>query len=535
MMLADFVTLNDYSVGEDADLKNTLELYFFIPKLNGYLQAFFRRATAQETSTLKNLCHDFQRAIIEARNQRGAKYINYIAMWEELSALPSERKDTKALEKEYLPCFNNLAVKEILSEKQSIIEDIENYILQTGQKYRLKEEKNAIEKLDKSELVPFDVYLEKCFEGSRDRNRTLDPTYLQWEGYLNYVKSIITPFYKNKYFTENYRQAELLLQEIDKTLAIIDHNQNMLNTLYFELHQINLEVKSNRHRYTELEMDQVLYSSAENQQNQSGNVKSTSEITIFFQELEVKYNKLLIQQKSLSEQIWHVHVLYQNNNGSLNRTSTLFTSCQKLFEYWFVNLLTFKMRQPDMDKIIGFSHESPGGEEDVIYRHISAAELKNIEKRKGFYQACNACLERAKWFYEKGAQVGNGVIHEFKCNVYLKPGSLKLFQELQKPENKHPAIIYKENERNCFGLHEDILPYFNRLVRKVCVSRRADCKIIKTIMFSQDNLGHPVLNHFERMNLNNNRSRSTSNSKNKNQRHHNTVPLMKKRPSSKKY
>lgn len=102
----------------------------------------------------------------------------------------------------------------------------------------------------------------------------------------------------------------------------------------------------------------------------------------------------------------------------------------------------------------------------VLYRYVSAGEFQSLKEHGGFTQNIRySTAENAKWFfYGKG---NPGVTNEYLCEVVCGASA----GELIKGYNAYPkAILVKDNEPDCVGIHEEVLAHFNLLISSIKVT-----------------------------------------------------------------
>lgn len=113
------------------------------------------------------------------------------------------------------------------------------------------------------------------------------------------------------------------------------------------------------------------------------------------------------------------------------------------------------------------SKNSTERKNDFIYRIISQNELSKIKEDKCFTQDKRySTAENAKWYFFNNGKPG--VENSYLCKIVCREGTLDLIQRLTKDaEISRIALLTKENEPDCIGVHEEILAYFNLLILRV--------------------------------------------------------------------
>jgi hypothetical protein len=117
----------------------------------------------------------------------------------------------------------------------------------------------------------------------------------------------------------------------------------------------------------------------------------------------------------------------------------------------------------------------------ALRRYGSAAEGDHIRQQKGFYQKLGVSFEQYKWFLDLRVENATTSVsdREKAFYVYLKPGARALIHRLEELYNRddQPALIHKPDmggEVGCFGVHEDVLPDFNRqMIHEIVIHDQA--------------------------------------------------------------
>ncbi|MCX7121118.1 MAG: hypothetical protein NTZ67_05010 [Gammaproteobacteria bacterium] len=127
---------------------------------------------------------------------------------------------------------------------------------------------------------------------------------------------------------------------------------------------------------------------------------------------------------------------------------------------------------------IGVLHAKKNTESknNYIYRIISQNELDKIKIDKCFTQDKRfSTAENAKWYYFNNGKPG--IANAYLCKIVCREGTLDLIQRLTKDVKiSAAALLVKENEPDCIGVHEEVLAHFNLLILRVEATDKAGKK-----------------------------------------------------------
>ena len=160
----------------------------------------------------------------------------------------------------------------------------------------------------------------------------------------------------------------------------------------------------------------------------------------------------------------------------VNSHDNLLERIKQYINYWKQEIPRIYSRQNDIQQIDNFNKKFPNEKfpGEVVYRYVSEDEASSLKKCPKFFQHKEKSMEREKWFFYEGGCPGANVTHNYLCTIHLKKGALELLKKLQKPDGIFAAIVKKENEPKCFGIHEDMLPFFNNMICGVEVKQKSE-------------------------------------------------------------
>ncbi|ARA91974.1 hypothetical protein AWN76_001530 [Rhodothermaceae bacterium RA] len=161
-------------------------------------------------------------------------------------------------------------------------------------------------------------------------------------------------------------------------------------------------------------------------------------------------------------------------DGAIDVTAAAWTNLTDLVQYWIENVPRMAYRRPVMDQVAALA---PGaGNSQRMLRMICKGERDEIEALGKIVQNHQAgSYEKYKWFYYGGGNPGDGATHPYKVTVTVVAGArdalVGLAEDVREAARRasrehEPALISKENEHDCIGIHEDVLEAFSGLIQR---------------------------------------------------------------------
>ncbi|KAJ3277619.1 hypothetical protein HK104_003128 [Borealophlyctis nickersoniae] len=166
-----------------------------------------------------------------------------------------------------------------------------------------------------------------------------------------------------------------------------------------------------------------------------------------------------------------------NADGFFVRELPKWRKIEGCVNYWVGEVIWMQFRKEDVDILRGYT---PFGfaKGDKVWRTMSKEEAGDIEKGRRLRQG-HGSFERHKWFYLAGG--APGVQHSCVLEATLKAGAKQMIEDLARSE-KMAAIVEKEAEPQCFGIHEEVLDDFSRLLTNVTLPFPNDRKPMKVVL-----------------------------------------------------
>lgn len=342
--------------------------------------------------------------------------------------------------------------------------DILEFIVKQGLDCLKKEHKYALKAMfeiiqTQRRLPNVYEYQDACFQ---ENNQKLKPealklTVQQIIGYLSFIKTLVEPFMLQPASTENKTQAKALTDEIDKVFG--------------KMHQVESE---NIHRRIEVETFEASVFDLEDQYTESISkprepLPGHHPDCWFARETDEEYNMLLASNKlrfALQLEYSAYEKLFIDYLTLFDTENPIEHSIQRGLKYWQDNLPRILARTVVIDNYSSIISKST--KKITIYRLIGKEEYQSLKKEHYLCQGENS-FEREKWFYYKAGSPG--VNHPYICEITLKEGGFEHLISHIQPDHQYAAIVKKELEPNCFGIHEDLLPFINQLVEKIVIKK----------------------------------------------------------------
>lgn len=176
---------------------------------------------------------------------------------------------------------------------------------------------------------------------------------------------------------------------------------------------------------------------------------------------------------------------YVNDNGFLSQYSGLLSDLQSKILF----LKKILVNQAQFDAVVAMIEDVRAASQDtnspfILKRYVSAGEFESLKTNRCFTQNIHySTSENAKWFfYGKG---NPGVTNDYLCEVMCAPKTAEIIESF----NDFPAaILVKENEPDCVGIHEQVLANFNLLISSIKITHVQSKKIIEIIPDQRENI-----------------------------------------------
>lgn len=168
---------------------------------------------------------------------------------------------------------------------------------------------------------------------------------------------------------------------------------------------------------------------------------------------------------------------YINEQGFLNNPNELLSELHKKIQF-LKKIFTFK---PEFDLVINkiktiCNQPKTKSESFTLYRYVSEGEFQSLKSLGVFAQHARfSTSENAKWFFYGNGKPG--VTNEYLCEVHCIAETADLIQASHHYPN---AMLTKENEPDCIGVHEEVLAHFNQLISGIRITQ---VKSNKTVEF----------------------------------------------------
>lgn len=282
-------------------------------------------------------------------------------------------------------------------------------------------------------------------------------------GYLSILQVFLKPFKESNFYSEHRTQAQKLDEAIAGILGKIQDTQKKFLVRV-------AEVEAHEARISDLNKD-YFDSTSKPRDLPEGHDSAGCLLCETPEEHQM-------QKAEFSERLALHQELEEASNGILKEYISIFSNdpVQQTGEigaclnYWNQRLPKIYSRIPVLRVLESFAL-SEGQNSKTIYRYISEGELVSL-KKLCYFSLYEQAIEREKWFFTKKAQPGAGVQHEYICEILLQPGAFELLRDHIQADGQKAAIVEKENEGDCFGLHEDALPFFSRMIKGIGVKKR---------------------------------------------------------------
>jgi hypothetical protein len=150
------------------------------------------------------------------------------------------------------------------------------------------------------------------------------------------------------------------------------------------------------------------------------------------------------------------------DQGGYKSTDPKWTSVEEMANYWIKEIPNVTARRPTHDAIDTYAG---AGKSVSLFRLVSAGEREFVtSKAQPTIAQGPASYERHKWFFAKGGDPGVG--HSFKLELKLKGDGYSFLMDRAQEVNDGSkstspfALVKKANERECIGIHEELLAVF---------------------------------------------------------------------------
>lgn len=151
------------------------------------------------------------------------------------------------------------------------------------------------------------------------------------------------------------------------------------------------------------------------------------------------------------------------DDGAILESHPRWQEAEAGLNYWIENIPRFRHRMGHLQQMLG---PLPGGAAKVLKRRVTRPERDDVEANHALLQGPDS-YERYKWFFKLQQGANPGVDWPWEINLTLKPGAEALLDAIARADGTFSAVITKENEHGCFGIHEDVLHAFYGLVNRV--------------------------------------------------------------------
>lgn len=462
MRFSDFITIENYPFGKQEEFSKLIKRFLLSTTLKPFTEAVLRH---KEVSILIKkqidpLLIKYWEALIST-----PEYQSFQAV---MKLFPEDQKPENSIIKN--------TMKEFIRHPScvAIEREIKAIVVTEGLTCLTQEQQHAssnmLSAINESGYIPdvheyFSFCLEICGTFKCEANVSIQ----QMIGHLSFIRDFIQPFRISIFYSEHRKQAEKLEEIINAFLQKIKKSEDILL-------ERNAEVEIHEARVSELE-DAYLISTSQPREPLPGH----SHIGCLCNETEEEYKMLMVSlmgrlvleaELRASQSIFsnYLEIFKVDNDSNLNDETKPLKAC---LNYWNENIGRIRKRRDTLIALTSFVQTN--GETTCIYRNVSQGELDSLRKL-GHFTQYEKSLEREKWFYSKGANPGSGVEHDFICEIHLYPGAYQLLQSLCENDGNYAAIVQKVAEPNCFGIHEDALPLFNRMIKSIFVRNRKDKK-----------------------------------------------------------
>ncbi len=311
-----------------------------------------------------------------------------------------------------------------------------------------------IAELDTYSAVDFEYYVELRYESFVNKPyKTIQDFY----GYLSYLEQFAIDKRKlaSTGYTQSQKKAEDLYQLVHKIRGELEYKENEL-----------LEGECRRMGALQALLVQLQFGER---------IRPEYQEQVAAQVYELKEGSSLWQSS-----------VFKDEQGQFQLDETVAAALKCELNYWNKESALSRARQNDVTQIQEFISNSTHNPQspDIMFRYINKPEYQEVKTHTRISQHNKNSFERSKWFFHGHAQVGNNVEHEYLCKIHLKPGTLQLLLSLAKLDSTTDAVLVKENERDCIGIHEDVLPLFNQLIVFVTLHPRKYPDKKETIQFA---------------------------------------------------
>ena len=176
---------------------------------------------------------------------------------------------------------------------------------------------------------------------------------------------------------------------------------------------------------------------------------------------------------------------YVNDNGFLSQYSGLLSGLQSKILF----LKKILANQAQFDAVVAMIEDVRVASQDtnspfILKRYVSAGEFESLKTSRCFTQNIHySTSENAKWFFYG---IGNpGVTNDYLCEVICAPRTSEIIESF----NAFPAaILVKENEPDCVGIHEQVLAHFNLLISSIKITHVQSNKNIEITPDQRENI-----------------------------------------------
>lgn len=174
------------------------------------------------------------------------------------------------------------------------------------------------------------------------------------------------------------------------------------------------------------------------------------------------------------EKQFDVGILNKNIPGAIGGAQTL----GDIAQFWSDQRTKTATRLQDFTDACG-GVGGAAAQNFALRRYGSGAEADDIRQRLGFYQKDGVSFEQYKWFLDLGIQNATTSVSDSDRAFFvkLKGNSLDALRGLEQVYDKkdEPPVIHKPDmggEVGCFGVHEDCLVEFNKLIASIQIKNQ---------------------------------------------------------------
>ena len=489
MRFIDFISFNHYPFRTRELLKGRMEKFFLSHALSPYVEAILRDEEKKDflKVTFTPLLDQYWNVL---ENDPSIQFSKDMQNADSFSKL-----FPKNLEEEYKIASHNPAAMNITAEITAKVLESGQHSLQREHEHAKKEAFQIL--TTEQRIVDFHEYVELSFSNSQAGLRTI--TLQQFVSYVCFLKSIIQPFSTQTLDSENKKQAIIFCD-------YCDYLENKLKSCQEDLAEQTHELEYIEHYLYKLN---CFLNEHSHEPPPEGHNQECCAATVSYPGIVSSW-RIVLEQQALKKlytekqgEFLKKFTLF-NLRGALNFQEKTISTLFNVLNYWLEEAPRIFNRLDNINQLRSFKSENVK-QYDNLYRYVTTAEKDAISSLKCFAQKKSQktdkkpnSFEREKWFYEEGGQPGHAADYPFRCVIRLKKGALGLLNELKKPDGQFAAVVEKPNyEPHAIGIHEDVLPEFNKLVDHVDIVSTKGKSALSTVFFNRQGASVLSVVHFE--------------------------------------